>query len=260
MFESSRARYLIGIMLNNGDPSGTQIFCLVMPCIYYGGVDSVDIEDASSFEAKRNDGNCSTKRRYWKFRATRSQPPKFPAGLEACDGYIVQKVTVNCEKSECAADGSCGKNKVQDSFSYFEAWYVGTGDKSPAERMYTDEAITPPDFVAPLSCGNYSQKGEVKFFCSSVTGDLGKPNAPGIWPKGLRFGNGVCDTSAGKLPATSQEPGWWGAATPTVTWGDDAKNVWSDRSLRSSFRSMNTEWDCCCKKLKNRGATTTSEP
>lgn len=179
-------------MLNNGDPTGNDEFCFVYPCPGFGGVESVEIKDVSSVNDKRGDGNCGDKRSRWTFHANRSDPPASPEGLQTCEGYIVQKVTVTCEKSACV-NQSCGKSFKSDSFTYFEAWYIGTGNKSPAERICTDEALTPPGFVATESCGTCTQSGEVKFFCSSVTGDLGKQGVPGgIWNLGVNHGDGVC--------------------------------------------------------------------
>ncbi|XZE34772.1 RHS repeat domain-containing protein [Pirellulaceae bacterium SH501] len=251
-YSGSLSLYPLLVMLRYGDPSGNDIYCFTFEC-NDAAVDSVDIEDVTNVNEKKSDTSCGgQKSRSWKFRAKRQ---KRIDGPTPCAGYIVQKVTVSCTKSKCKESGGCVENKLSDTFSYFEAWYVGKSDTSPAEGSYTDRGLTPPKFVVNNSCGSYKQIGEVRFFCESVTGNLGKPRVGGgLWPvdSNRTFGNGLCDVGAGVLPATGTEPGWWSAPVPN---GD-----FIDRSRKTSTRSMTVDWDCCCKPIKDRGGKIESEP
>jgi hypothetical protein len=72
------------------------------------------------------------------------------------------------------------------------------------------------------SCGAEYVLGEVKFFCSTITGDLAE--------KWMWFG--PIEPRSGAAPSTVTEPPWWNDPPiegPAVRW------VYAD-------------WDCCCDK------------
>jgi RHS repeat-associated protein len=238
--------YAVIIGLENVDGSGT--FSQTV-----AGVDGVDIVDVTTINDKKNDETCGgPKARSWTFRANRV----LKDGQKPCKGYIVQKVTVGCKKSTCNKDGDCGANEQSESFSYFEAWYVGESASPPGELSYTDRATT--SLPAAQSCGSYLQEGEVRFYCESVTGNLGKPRAPGIWTVGQSYGNnGLCSSTAAVLPSTRTTPSWWNE--PLVNPVDPFEPPY-DSSKYSTHRYLQVDWDCCCKNKKLRGANTHSSP
>ncbi len=237
--------YALGIGLMGVDGSGTisqQV----------AGVDGIDIVDVTPANDTKNDETCNgLKARNWTFRA----PRKLKNGQKSCNGYIVQKVTVSCKKSSCSKEGDCGENEQSDSFSYFEAWYVGDSESSAGEVTYTDRATT--SLPADRSCGSYFQEGEVRFYCESVTGNLGRPRVSGNWPVGQTYGNGLCNSTVGVLPSTREAPSWWDEPLENKT---DPFEPPDDRSMHTSQRYLQVDWDCCCKNKKLRGARTNSVP
>jgi len=61
-------------------------------------------------------------------------------------------------------------------------------------------------------CGNKSQVGYVKFFCKTMTGDLGtegNENPLSGWHINASYGTGDCIFAPGWLPSTDKEPTWW---------------------------------------------------
>src|SRR5438105_3880498 len=86
--------------------------------------------------------------------------PKAP-----CSGYLVQKVTVDCDVNRC------NNVTVRDKFSYWEAWAVALGDTTVAPGVghlgpfpfnYTDSAHCA---VPNGTRGSVVQAGEVRFYC-----------------------------------------------------------------------------------------------
>ncbi len=58
-------------------------------------------------------------------------------------------------------------------------------------------------------CGFHSSKGTAKFFCKTVTGNLGAWGKSGIWKVGQVYGDPPCRTSPDKLVSTRDKPDWW---------------------------------------------------
>ena len=139
-------------------------------------------------------------------------------GKMPCDkegGYFVQKVTVLCSIYKCD-----NKTKLdEDVFSYWEAWRAPT--------IKTEKVDTAKFPANNCEIGNYSQDGEVRFYCASDAGSEIRS-----WSKIPPPNNRKCRTSAGNLPATATEPQFWQR--------DGASGTMS--------RHMNMEWHCCKDK------------
>ena len=147
----------------------------------------------------------------WRYKF--SLTGKIPCDKEG--GYFVQKVTVLCSVYKCD-----DKTKIDEVvFSYWEAWRAATRN---VERA--DTASFP---AKSCEIGNYSQEGEVRFYCASDAGNEIKS-----WSKIPPPEDRRCRTSAGRLPATANEPQFWQR----------------DGASGTMPRHMNIEWHCCKDK------------
>jgi RHS repeat-associated protein len=146
-----------------------------------------------------------------------------------CEGYIVQQIDHDSSIAPCG--GAAKKMKKQ----FWEAWKIKKGEKvswDTKRDKWTDSSIKPS---RPNTCGKWSSKGTVKFFCVKKTGDLGdlnkKPKKPNDgWGPGAAPWSGV-------LPSTKQKPKWWGKP--------------SDGGEKPARRASGAEWDCCVNPPKN---------
>lgn len=173
-------------------------------------------------------GGCGARSfRNWKF-SIRGKPP--------CEeGFLVQKVWVSCFLTDCNdCSGGCGERLSSGAFSYYESWYLKDGNVQD-RRGYTESAqYTAQD----ESCGRYTQTGEIRFYCMSITGDLGRVGKAGKWELDQTYGNDFgCSTSPGKLPSTGEKPSWWGET--------------STSGVASAEREFSMDWDCCDKNKVN---------
>lgn len=211
--------YCSGRALNGFDPLGT-----------YDQPTAQDSPPNDAFQifvrgkSSRRGGCGDRSYRRWTFSIRGNLP---------CDeGFLVQKVTVNCRLIDCdECEGGCGKRLSSGAFSYYESWYVKDG-KVEDVRGYTDMA----QGVAPnKTCGGITQTGEVRFYCMSTTGDLGRKGIAGLWHPYQTHGNDFgCPVSAEALPSTGEKPIWW-----------EEKPKDGNASAKREF-SM--DWNCCDKK------------
>jgi RHS repeat-associated protein len=158
-----------------------------------------------------------------------------------CDGYFVQKVDVRCSIKEC--EGRAGKDcpgasPITPSFTFWEAWFVKKGAHFAEGRNPTDKPRihTTDEFVHRVNsgtCGHRSTVGTVKFFCLSVTGDLGHLDSPaGGWETWVNYpkqGRADCSSTSMSVPSTENEPAWWSktpVAGPAQHW-------------------LSAVWNCC---------------
>jgi hypothetical protein len=158
---------------------------------------------------------CGGYTRQWDFTLDAAAP-------EA--GYIVQKVdfykdTAACDKPAVTA------TPATPTLTFWEAWPVNSGAKLFDLRAtigYTDQssAVNHPD-----TTGTVAATGTIKFFKSSVTGNLGSLTADGLWHRGVSGG----ERQSGVLPSTHTEPVWW-SGTPEEG---------------PATRSAQSAWSCC---------------
>jgi RHS repeat-associated protein len=120
-----------------------------------------------------------------------------------CDGFIVQKVTVDCQGSECRK-----KSAIDVLRRYWEAIPVSLGDRFAGPD-------TASGGIPASSSGAYLQTGEVKLYCSDKRDAkaIGKA-AVGASTRNWRreenwFGKGLCQTTAGTFTSTPKEPDFW---------------------------------------------------
>jgi hypothetical protein len=143
--------------------------------------------------------------------------------VTACDGYIVQKIdfyksTATCSQLLVAA------SPAKPVLTFWEAWPVAKGDQLFKRRSaigYTDQSGWP----SASGSGTVTATGEIKFFCKTVTGDLGDLNKTGTdknWGPGL-------EPQSVSLPSTHKQPSWWSKAPV----GGPAN------------RMASTWWNCC---------------
>jgi RHS repeat-associated protein len=135
-----------------------------------------------------------------------------------CEGYFVQKTEVRCNIGLCP---DCPVTlPVPPTYVFYEAWFVDKGKEreqtrylpGPGRRAlgdYTDAF----EWKSLNRCGVFKILGEVKFFCKTVTGDLGgigRSSPDGTWrisiPRGSECG---ISQSSGNVPSTGGKPTWW---------------------------------------------------
>jgi RHS repeat-associated protein len=147
-------------------------------------------------------------------------------GHAPCDGFLLQKVTVDCSVQTCKCKEGDEEPPVQ--VVYYEKWDIARGgvdsvhlDRDPSHPFalaFTDTAqFTPPNNTK----GSYEQGGEVRFFCYAKNSD-GTKNSGGIPKQAVdtflstrvrKAGAGPCGTTSGKLEGrvADTDPGFWGA-------------------------------------------------
>lgn len=192
------------------------------------------------------EGGCGVKRQVsWNFVIPRKHG--FKKGEK---GWLVQKVTVRCgvskctktkdyiEKSTCGTivhPGSCQCNFMRkNEFVYYEAWRIGLKERQPVSPNDHDDTAwaTPKD----NRCGEYIQKGDLRLYKDSQTGDLRKK-----WTTGQTFGkDSGCGTTSGFLL------GFDGKAGPPEFWKDE-------ETQHSGNRRFELSWKCCdCLDRKSK--------
>jgi len=162
-----------------------------------------------------------------------------------CDGYFVMQNDVYCFSASCL---KCWPMHppLKPSFSFWEAWFVKSGDTMDIDRSedpaytYTDRAQAP---LPEKTCGHVVRSGLLKFFCKNsaagdeITGDLGRsgknptdPKSP--WRIEQTYGMDTnCPASPGELPSVGSKPKWW-----------DDKHV---KEEKHATRYITSRW-CCC--------------
>lgn len=239
-YDGGESMYILSINFDRVDSRGTLDEA--------EDVDTVDIDDVTRRVEKDTDSVAFPKSVDGIF--VRSE--NWTKTGKPCNGYIIQEVTVKCERSKCSPGRECGAEKESDSFTYYEALYIGRSAKPESDVGYTDEAYLPLDSTE--SCGDFLQEGRLRFFCQSVTGDLGRTRIP-ISESGRNaernFGShGACPTGAAGLPATKDTPVWW----------DRGVEVDLKSSSGSAYRDFHVKWNCCCLPRSQRKAKVTSLP
>ena len=202
---------------------------------------------------------------------------KAPSVGAPCDGYLVQKMELECGTTPCDDDcgGSC-KAKTEKG-GYYEAWPVLAGKptfdvsqvyKNPAEAaLIVSTDSTGVSFISD-TCGIENSTGEIRFYCKDkkdIPRDKkGKPIGPKIgknpgdigtgdlaangWVTGVAAGPGgsclAATTSGGLLgmPLT-QEPPFW---KEVPLGGLPIANIGGG----TASRSFKSDWNCC-KGQKN---------
>ena len=111
-------------------------------------------------------------------------------------GWIVQKITYERNVIKCPETPF-----LNDKITYWEAWRVSAGAKGDSERLAGrfnfDDQYSSPNY--PDTRGSITITGEVKYFEGLAL------------PAGFKKGNK--DTYAGDLPATTEKPDFWDAAS-----------------------------------------------
>ena len=138
----------------------------------------------------------------------------------------MQKITLRIKGLPCTV-GLPG-----DSYSrpYYEAWWVSRGDTvgQPVHDFsgpwrWNDQASMVEKYSIRLAVS--TNEGEAKFFCESVTGNLGY-----LWPTGT--------PQAGGLPSTYFDPTWWSTAPSS---GEVI-----------AHRRVQADWTCCQNENNSR--------
>jgi RHS repeat-associated protein len=172
-----------------------------------------------------------------------------------CEGYIVQMVRIYCDVSNCKDCPKAFPEKVKPSIVYWEAWYVEKDASLAFIRndltKFTDQSSQ--ELVKP-SCGAKKTYGDIRFYCKTVTKELGRPpggvGKPEIppdketgWIKGGSYTGGGCSASPGDLPHTNIRPDWWVKEKP----------------LEQASRESSLLWSCSCCDQKDF-VTPTAKP
>ena len=188
----------------------------------------------------------------WRFGLPRGHKTK---------GWLIQKVTVSCSVGKCyqspglTLETTCGPEVYPPTcrcnlpepktFTYYEAWRVGFNNRRPTNppgydaTLHDDTASFPSQ---PNTCGSYYQKGELRLYPDTLTGDISTNTD---WPAdGREFGQDTeCGTSAKGLYAFDGKDG------PPDFWKDNDP-------VDSGARWFKTNWRCClCDKKKFRRVT-----
>jgi RHS repeat-associated protein len=155
-----------------------------------------------------------------------------------CDGYIVQKITAVCDAVTCPCKAFAQYHSQPDTV-YFEAWKIKANATTPNPGSYWDKGtlISMKD-----SCGYFSQKGEVRFYCEDKnhpssggvgTGNLGTKDSPGLWKPRLEHGT--------KCPLRPLDLVSSGPATPDF-WESEPVEKTNDPP---TDRFLTLDWVCC---------------
>jgi len=139
-----------------------------------------------------------------------------------CEGYFIQEVKVYEDIRRCSEPLPTA-TPAKPKMHFWEAFgptLVGELGRDSEDTFY--------DAPFPNRKGTRTNLGTVKFFCKSVTGNLGAKNQPPPTPIG---GWGIPRRSpAGGLPMTQTKPSWW---DNTPEEGPAYHRTWAS-------------WDCCC--------------
>ena len=161
------------------------------------------------------------------------------------DGYIVQHIRLTYNATTCGGSG------LSDSVEYWEAIPISAGLALPINGGIIDYDVWryPP---SPNTNGRLQMRGELKFFPTTVTGNLGSfgQNSPSPlstppWTAGGSYGgspqmpdNGMPDNgsppfplSSGSYPSTGVQPGFWNQPALEELGG---------------IHLVSRAWRCCC--------------
>lgn len=205
-------------------------------------------------EPKKLKGHCGeTFSLSWTFRMPREHKEV---------GFLVQEVSVTCALGNCRKTDPyveinycniypieypsrcvCDLKQPQ-SFTYYEAWYVGLNSQVPTnppplpQTPYEDTASFPTTLN---TCGQYSQKGILKFYPLSETGNLFEDDKWKPDPNRLFGAETGCGTGAGLLLAFDGKNG------PPTFWKNDP--------IAQGRRQFELDWRCCeCDPPRKRKA------
>jgi len=171
----------------------------------------------------------------WNFVVDYTDPKTGKVGAP-CDGYVVQKVTVNCRIKPCVP-------QVKDqTFVYYEAWPVAAGGGIEDPKQKKGGVIDSSGATPTLNlCGKVTHTGEIRFYCKTGdngTGDLTKATG---WKNGgsPQYGDKTfCPTTPldllsfdGGMGDRGPAPPFWKKAESSVT---DAKQ-----------RCFRLQYTCC---------------
>ena len=141
-------------------------------------------------------------------------------GTAQCNGYFIQHVewvedVLSC--SDCCHRSPSAHKSPSPGDEYWEAAYTPKGSDRWEQGT--------PDFFSwgevMHTCGARRQRGEMKFFCRTETGDLNRD--PNWNPQNVPEAQGV--------PATRTRPKWW-----------------DDHAIASrAVHWVHASWNCCCK-------------
>ena len=164
----------------------------------------------------------------WRFELD-TAPNPCPDG-----GYLVQKVEVRCEIIKCPCDVCSFQSPTQPDKVFYEAWPVRSNRISPYAGIVATD--TDAHTIDRGTCGNYSARGEIRYFCRSQTGNLGEPGLPGtdsggLWELGREYKAGDCTVSGVTLPSTDDP--------------NDVKDWWEEPVEGPAFRFHSGTWQCC---------------
>jgi RHS repeat-associated protein len=158
------------------------------------------------------------------------------------DGYIVQKVTYTANWTVGFPNPAIPTESHSLNKTYWEAWFVKAGQTTvtTAKLGYTDHA---GDWARPSSYGTSTSSGEIKFFYTETTKDLGDPGATP--PKAPSPSTGWSEdpnntTWWGMLPHTGDPDG-----TPVPTWWNNSP----DNGEPAASRSVTANWKCTCARV-----------
>jgi hypothetical protein len=171
---------------------------------------------------KNDPKDCGGRDCQWKFELSGAAP---------CDGYFVQQMDRYLDRRTCEKDPPA-KPPDKPTETFWEAWPVKKGDKGTSVTTtlgYTDSSFSA---TQENSCGFKIATGTIKFYCATVTGDLGDFDKAPADPNS-KWGPGKNPVS-GQLPSTKDKPDWW-----------DKKEEAGPASRKAS-----SEWCCCTDRPK----------
>jgi len=155
------------------------------------------------------------------------------------DGYIIQHIKLAYKAKTCAG------TSLNDSLEYWEAIPITAGQFFPVDNGAPANDYWHYD-SSPGTIGNIQMTGELKFFPTSVTGNLGNFNQKSPspifppWTAGGSYGGlpqipGIpmppYPVDSGSFPSTGQQPGFWNQPAIEQLIG---------------FHAITRSWKCCC--------------
>jgi len=144
-----------------------------------------------------------------------------------CDGYIIQQIDVYEDIRRCSEPLPTA-TPTRPISTFWEAFSV---QQNTLGNLDTEDTFR--DREEYRRKGTRTNVGEAKYFCNSVTGNLGRLNVP----PPTSAGGWRVDTPgpSGGLPYTRTRPSWW-----------------DDQPVEGpAFHRTFVSWDCCCSPPVN---------